>query len=72
KKKGKVKKLYCVCQKPYNGDPMVQCDQCTQWFHCECVDLDPDEAEDIEIWVCKDCEAKQIKKGTWNLYISLL
>lgn len=25
-------------------------------FHCACVDLDPDVAEDIDIWMCKKCE----------------
>ncbi|KAG0166674.1 PHD finger protein 3 [Apophysomyces sp. BC1034] len=51
------KKLYCICRQPYNGDPMVQCDGCNDWFHCTCVQLDPDEAEDID-WVCPTCDQK--------------
>lgn len=31
KKKTKAKKLYCICQQPYNGKPMVQCDYCQEW-----------------------------------------
>ncbi|KAI9004899.1 hypothetical protein CLU79DRAFT_599271 [Phycomyces nitens] len=47
-KRKRVKKLYCICQQPYNGDPMVQCGQCEEWFHCACVKLDPEEAEDLD------------------------
>lgn len=31
KKKTRAKKLYCTCQQPYNGKPMVQCDYCSEW-----------------------------------------
>lgn len=31
KKKSRAKKLYCICQQPYNGKPMVQCDRCEEW-----------------------------------------
>lgn len=31
KKKKTTKKLYCICQQPYNGKPMVQCDTCEEW-----------------------------------------
>lgn len=32
KRKGqKTKKLYCICQQPYDGNPMVQCDNCQEW-----------------------------------------
>ncbi|KAJ2963402.1 hypothetical protein NQZ79_g1513 [Umbelopsis isabellina] len=54
KKPQKSKKLYCICQQPYDGNPMVQCDSCREWFHCSCVNLDPDEAEDID-WTCDSC-----------------
>ena len=27
----KHKKLYCICQQPYDGNPMVQCDNCQEW-----------------------------------------
>lgn len=27
----RAKKLYCICQQPYNGKPMVQCDKCGEW-----------------------------------------
>ncbi|GAB5591434.1 Transcription factor bye1 [Umbelopsis nana] len=55
KRKGqKTKKLYCICQQPYDGNPMVQCDNCQEWFHCSCVNLDADEAEDMD-WTCDSC-----------------
>lgn len=31
KRKSRPKKLYCICQKPYTGEPMVQCDVCKEW-----------------------------------------
>jgi hypothetical protein len=31
KRAARQKKLYCTCQQPYNGKPMVQCDQCQEW-----------------------------------------
>jgi type IV secretory pathway VirB10-like protein len=27
----RAKKLYCICQKPYKGELMVQCDKCSEW-----------------------------------------
>ncbi|KAI9286788.1 hypothetical protein BC943DRAFT_319952 [Umbelopsis sp. AD052] len=57
RKTQKSKKLYCICQQPYDGSPMVQCDSCQEWFHCSCVNLDPEEAEDIE-WTCESCSKK--------------
>lgn len=35
-------------------------------FHCACVDLDPELAEDIETWVCKKCE------GMYLVFLFLL
>lgn len=32
KKTSRPKKLYCICQQPYNGKPMVQCDNCEEWY----------------------------------------
>ncbi|KAI7889816.1 transcription factor S-II, central domain-containing protein [Mucor mucedo] len=56
KKAARQKKLYCICQQPYSGKPMVQCDTCEEWFHCTCVGFDPDEQEDEDIdWVCQNC-----------------
>jgi hypothetical protein len=31
RKAQKSKKLYCICQQPYDGSPMVQCDGCQEW-----------------------------------------
>ncbi|KAI8067711.1 uncharacterized protein B0P05DRAFT_573764 [Gilbertella persicaria] len=61
KKKTRAKKLYCICQQPYDGKPMVQCDKCEEWFHCTCVGFDPDSQEDID-WICQTC--RQVRKGT--------
>lgn len=31
KRATRAKKLYCTCQRPYDGEPMVQCDTCEEW-----------------------------------------
>ncbi|KAI8889295.1 hypothetical protein K501DRAFT_239181 [Backusella circina FSU 941] len=58
KRATRQKKLYCTCQQPYNGKPMVQCDQCQEWFHCTCVEFDPDTTDDVD-WSCQSCKGKQ-------------
>lgn len=30
---------YCLCRGPNDGTFMVECDECEQWFHGECVNL---------------------------------
>ena len=37
-KKGE-KILFCICRGVDDGSPMVQCDNCQEWFHCFCVGL---------------------------------
>ena len=32
--------VYCVCKVPYEGEFMIQCDECEMWFHPHCVDMD--------------------------------
>ncbi|KAI8646337.1 transcription factor S-II, central domain-containing protein [Parasitella parasitica] len=59
KRATRAKKLYCTCQQPYNGEPMVQCDACEEWFHCTCVQFNPDnQEEDVDNvdWVCNSCK----------------
>ncbi|KAG1456129.1 hypothetical protein G6F56_006904 [Rhizopus delemar] len=65
KKSSTKKKLYCVCQQPYNGKPMVQCDHCEDWFHCACVNFDPDEQEDDMDWICDGC--KELKQASQEI-----
>ncbi|GAN06081.1 PHD finger domain protein [Mucor ambiguus] len=59
KRATRAKKLYCTCQRPYDGEPMVQCDTCEEWFHCSCVGFNPDNQEEDEEnidWVCSKCK----------------
>ena len=37
-----VVKVYCFCKMPAQFDAvMVECDSCKLWYHCKCVDIDP-------------------------------
>ena len=46
---------HCFCGKPYNGDQMIQCDNCLSWFHTKCLKLSKKEIKNIEIYACSDC-----------------
>lgn len=57
RKKGKSSKrsgsVGCICEAGDDGEPMVQCDKCSTWFHLECLELD-DETLPSE-WFCFRC-----------------
>ncbi|ORY99536.1 hypothetical protein BCR41DRAFT_218193 [Lobosporangium transversale] len=56
------KKVYCYCQKPDDGEVMIQCDNCRQWFHGACVDVTDEIAELMELknekFFCDPCTEK--------------
>ena len=49
---------YCICREVYVSDkPMIGCDQCSEWYHWDCLDLS---AKDVEAmrdsgFVCTVC-----------------
>ncbi|KAF9091962.1 PHD finger protein 3 [Mortierella sp. AD031] len=56
------KKVYCYCQKPDDGNVMIQCDNCRQWFHGACVDITDETAEMMELknekFFCEPCDER--------------
>eukprot|EP00954_Amorphochlora_amoebiformis_P014285 1117934-Amorphochlora_amoeboformis.AAC.1 len=39
-------KLYCFCQQPYSdGQFMVECEDCKEWFHPACLNITKQEAQ---------------------------
>jgi hypothetical protein len=54
----KVDKTLCgVCFDDLEGDESVQCYQCRQIYHCDCVGVEESMLEDDfqEDWYCDDC-----------------
>ena len=50
---------YCVCRRRHvEGEFMVQCDLCEDWFHPRCVGTPRAEIEQLEVFVCGDCQAE--------------
>ena len=53
--------VFCKCAEPYNPDRfMVECDQCKDWFHPECVDETKSSASQLDVWRCSDCRLSKI------------
>lgn len=48
--------LYCVCRKPDNGELMVACDGCDEWFHFKCMHLDKKYKDLISKFYCVFCD----------------
>jgi len=54
----------CVCKTPYFeefGKVMVECTECTRWFHIDCLGIAEDEIEDDVDWFCLqvDCISRR-------------
>uniref|UniRef100_A0A3B4U2P8 Lysine-specific demethylase PHF2 n=1 Tax=Seriola dumerili TaxID=41447 RepID=A0A3B4U2P8_SERDU len=68
--------VYCICRLPYDVTQfMIECDACKDWFHCfsrfSCVGVDEDDAPDIDIYHCPNCEKTHgkstlKKKKNWS------
>ncbi|KAF9168012.1 PHD finger protein 3 [Actinomortierella ambigua] len=74
------KKVYCYCQQPDDGEVMIQCDNCRQWFHGACVNITDEDAERIVLsnskFFCSTCEEKlkaqaESTGGETGKYLSL-
>ena len=45
--------VFCICRKPDNHTWMIGCDDCDDWFHGKCVNINQSDAELIDKYVCK-------------------
>ena len=45
--------VFCICRLPDNGEEMVSCDTCEEWFHLSCLNIS--ETPTTESWFCNAC-----------------
>ncbi|KKA25456.1 PHD transcription factor [Rasamsonia emersonii CBS 393.64] len=59
--------VFCICRKPDNHTWMIGCDGgCEDWFHGKCVNIDPQDADLIDKYICPNCQAAGKGKTTWK------
>jgi COMPASS component SPP1 len=51
--------VFCSCRRPDDGNLMVACDGCDEWFHAACVNITEEEAEESEEFFCQLCRRNQ-------------
>ncbi|ORX48321.1 hypothetical protein DM01DRAFT_1338785 [Hesseltinella vesiculosa] len=60
-------KLYCLCKQPYDASrTMIACDQCDQWFHCQCIDMNEQKVDFIDMYFCDPCSDDTGKRTSWK------
>jgi len=52
---------YCVCNTGSSGE-MIECSQCRDWFHDECIDLTGSDFKQILFYYCQACVARSDNK----------
>eukprot|EP00850_Spirogloea_muscicola_P023042 SM000324S12599 [mRNA] locus=s324:81984:86931:- [translate_table: standard] len=58
--------VYCLCEMPYNPDDlMMQCENCKDWFHPQCLEITPQEAKKLSLYICPECT----EKGTRSIAV---
>jgi hypothetical protein len=50
--------VYCFCRKPDDGNFMICCDSCQEWYHGVCVNVTQKQAGKIDLYLCQDCKRK--------------
>ncbi|TYH90217.1 hypothetical protein ES332_A13G034900v1 [Gossypium tomentosum] len=57
--------VYCKCEMPYNPDDlMVQCEDCSDWFHPACIEMTAEEAKRLDHFFCETCSSEGGYKTT--------
>lgn len=52
-----TQELYCICRQPYDETQFyICCDKCQDWFHGRCVGILQCEAENIDEYICPNCQ----------------
>lgn len=57
--------IYCICRKPDNGEWMIGCDFCDDWFHGDCVNMNEEKAQLVVKFACPRCREKGVV-GQWR------
>jgi transposase InsO family protein len=52
---GGREQLYCLCRGPDRGDFMIECSECTEWYHGACVNITYSESKAIGQYACPSC-----------------
>ena len=52
-----IKPVYCTCRKPYNGQFMICCDDCHEWYHWTCEGISAEDELRIDVYTCPECSA---------------
>ena len=53
--------LFCVCRRPNDGEAMICCDVCEEWYHLRCIGLSAQEAARLEHFVCARCKLDPVR-----------
>ena len=48
---------FCICRLPDDGELMIQCDECLDWFHGSCVGVDKKKSRNIKRYYCPNCSS---------------
>jgi COMPASS component SPP1 len=51
---------YCICRGPDDHRWMINCDNCQEWFHGECINLDQEIGDMAETFICPSCTDRNI------------
>uniref|UniRef100_A0A182IRL5 Nucleosome-remodeling factor subunit NURF301 n=1 Tax=Anopheles atroparvus TaxID=41427 RepID=A0A182IRL5_ANOAO len=52
-----TQELYCLCRQPYDESQFyICCDKCQDWFHGRCVGILQCEANNIDEYICPNCQ----------------
>ena len=59
--------LFCICRRPDNHAWMIACDGgCDDWLHGKCVNIDEEDGDLIDKYICPNCMAKDRGVTTWK------
>ncbi|KFK30493.1 hypothetical protein AALP_AA7G268700 [Arabis alpina] len=52
--------VFCKCEMPYNPDDlMVQCEDCSEWFHPSCIGTTIEATKKLKHFFCEECAPQQ-------------